>query len=311
VTAHATDREEHRPGPRRASIALRLIRVCLSVLPRGRARLARGMSRIMRRPFVDTVEPRTLRLRLIIDPADPFQMEIWAGAYQPHVLSFLRRTVRPGDRVLCAGLHIGYIAAAARRLAGSSGIVLAAEPDPVARDRGEENLRVSGDATAAPVFVFSGGLSDRQGEMQLHRSAVLGHSSLAGHHQAVADVPVTLTSGDEWLRSLGIDRLDVMVLDVEGWEAHVLRGLTATVDASPSLCALVELSPWALECAGSDADAVIDFWRSRGFDVRWASKYGPSYSFGVWGPPVENGEALQATDILCVSGQRSEAGVLS
>lgn len=278
---------------------LRLLRTGLSALPRGRSRLVRALSRLVRRPFVDLVEPRALGIRLTVDPADPFQMEIWAGAYQPHVISFLRRTVRPGHRVLCAGLHVGYVAAVARRLAGPTGIVLSAEPDPVARRRGEDNLRLS-DANAAPVRVFPGGLSDTDGEMVLHQSSVLGHSSLAGRHQAVADITVTLSTGDRWLQSLGVERLDVMVLDVEGWEAHVLNGLSATIARSPSLCALVEISPWALEAAGSSAASVVAFWRSRGFDVRWTSSYGASFRFGVWGPLVTSDSATQSNDILCI-----------
>lgn len=290
--------------PKRANPLLRSVRVGLSVLPRGRARLARALSRVVRRPFVDVVEPRSLRISLTVDPSDPFQMEIWVGAYQPHVLSFLQNTVRPGHRVLCAGLHIGYIAAAARRLAGPTGVVLSAEPDPVARDRGQANLSLSQDADAAPVIVFPGGLSDSNGEMQLHRSAVLGHSSLAGRHQAVADVTVKVLKGDEWLRSLGIASLDVMVLDVEGWETHVLNGLAATIASSRSLCALVEVSPWALAAAGSSATEVIAFWSSRNFDVRWASLHNPSLRFGVWGPPVTAEPSLPANDILCVPAEQ-------
>jgi FkbM family methyltransferase len=260
---------------------------------------------------VDVVEPRSLGVSLIIDPTDRFQMEIWAGAYQPHVVSFLSRTVRSGHRVLCAGLHVGYVASVARRLAGPTGMVFSAEPDPAARLRAEENLGLSDDGRAAPVVVFPGAFSDARGQSVLHRSAVLGHSSLAGRHDAVADVTVDLTTGDDWLRSLGVTGLDVMVLDVEGWETHVLRGLAATVDASTTLCALVEIAPWALACAGSDATAVIEFWRSRGYELRWATLYGPSYPFGVWGPPVEDVTIPLATDVLCVSATCKFAGTHS
>src|SRR6185312_15372579 len=105
-----------------------MLRQMIARLSRGRSRAARAVHYLRRRPFLDIVEPADLDIRLWIDPADRFQLEIWAGAYQTHVVGWLRRTVRPGDRVLCVGLHVGYIAGVCRRLAGPGGAVFSDEP---------------------------------------------------------------------------------------------------------------------------------------------------------------------------------------
>jgi FkbM family methyltransferase len=253
----------------------------------------------MTTPFVASVPPFQLGVRLLIDPTDPFQMEIWAGAYQPHIASFLRRTVRRGDVVLCAGLHVGYVAALARRLAGPGGLVLTAEPDEIALSWARKSLALANVSLDAPIEVLEAGLSDVDGEMQFYRSSVKGHSSFATQHHLQEVERVALRRGDEWCEDLGVDHLDVMVLDVEGWEMHALRGLEDTIGRSPALLALVECSDWALKDAGSSTIELLAYFRQRAFNVVWASTIDSALPYGIWGPSAESGHAI-ATDILCV-----------
>lgn len=276
----------------------RMIRHVASRLPRGRARAARALSRVLREPFVDVVAPYDLGVHLTIDPRDAFQVEIWLGAYQPHVVSFLRNAVRPGARVLCAGLHVGYVAALARRLAGPGGLVVAADPDPCAFECAVRNLRLSDSPAAAPVKLFAGGLSDTAGELRLFQSAVMGHSSFAAPHQGMNVLAVPLVRGDDWLRSLGVSQLDVIVLDVEGWELHVLRGLGDVVTRSPQLCALVEVSEWALRGAGTSRDALYEYWADRGFGMRWARDVRAGAPLGVGGPSLAELRNVDG-DLVC------------
>ena len=285
-------------GARAAGLALRSIRRMVSRLPHGRSRIARALSGVMRTPFVDYVEPEQYGVRLVIDPTDPFQLEIWLGTYQPHVISFLRSSVRPGAHVLCAGLHVGYVAGIARALAGPKGAVYSAEPDQTARERAQRNLSLQGGV--APVHVFEGGLSDVDGALTLHRSSVLGHSSFACEHQPLDETSVPVVQGDRWLAELKVPRLDVIVLDVEGWELQVLRGIRATIARSPSLVALVELTEWALRGAGTSSVELVAFLRKSGFEIRWVTRYGPEFPFGVWGPLVEDPTEARSNDVLCI-----------
>jgi FkbM family methyltransferase len=202
--------------------------------------------------------------------------------------------------VLCAGLHVGYVAGLARVLAGPSGHVYAAEPDVNARTVAGRNLALGDQSRLAPIEIYAGGLSDQPGEIHLHESWRLGHSSFGAHHHHARDRVEPVTRGDDWLQSLGIRAIDALVLDVEGWEVHALRGLTAVIEASPKLRALVEVSDWALKTAGNTPADLITFWRERGFDVRWATDFGAHHPHGVWGDPVDIDGKRRAGDILCL-----------
>ena len=285
-----------KPAAPTAGPGLRLLRRTVGTLPRGRARAAHLLSWVLRSPFVDVVEPRELETRIVIDPSDPFQVEMWLGAYQPHVVSFLRQSVKPGDTVLTAGLHIGYVAAIAARLAGRDGVVFSAEPDPAARELAQQNLALL-DAGCAPVRVLAGGLSDADTSLTINLSSTLGHSSLAAPHHPRSREVVPLRRGDAWLHEHGTRAIDVLVLDVEGWECHVLRGLSRVIAASPRLVALIEVSPWALRDAGCSAAALFEWLRTNGFHLFWAeARTGP---YGVSGVPVDAAES-RGGDVLCV-----------
>ena len=284
-----------------------MLRGVLARLPRGRARAAHLLGRILHQPFIDNVPPYDLGVRLAIDPSDPFQLEIWLGAYQPHVVSFLQRAIRPGDRILCAGLHVGYVAALARRLAGPRGMVLSAEPDPGARQRAELNLQLSDSPACAPIHVLSGGLSDRDETLVLHKSSVLGHSSFASPHQEEGRVSAYVRRGDGWLAELGIDTLDVIVLDVEGWELSALRGLKDVLANSRGLRAMIEISEWALRDAGTSAEALLTFCWNAGLVVRWAEEADETAPYGVAGTLARPNQTIRANDVLCVASQSGSA----
>jgi len=295
---------------RGAGFGLRLLRKMITALPRGRARAARMLGRLLRRPFTDDVPPYDAGLRLIIDPNDRFQLEIWLGAYQPHVVSFLRRAIRPGDRVLCAGLHIGYVAALARRLAGPRGIVLSAEPDDSARQRAEINLRLSDGPACAPIHILPAGLSDKAETLVFHKSSVLGHSSFAAPHHQEGLVDTAVRRGDSWLAELGIDSLDVLVLDVEGWELSALRGLQEVLARSPRLRAMIEVSNWALRDAGTSPEALLTYCWEAGLVVQWAEHADDRAPYGVVGSLARPNEAILANDVLCVASASAPAALV-
>ncbi len=242
-----------------------LARSLIARLPRGRAWAAGKLSRVLSEPFIDLVVPRALGVRMHLDPTDAFQLQMWVGACHPHVVEFLSRRVKAGSTVLCAGLHVGYFALLAARLSGPSGRVLAAEPDPRALLAARKNIALNAADRGARIDIFEGGLSDAAGLARLFHSATLGHSSFAAPHGGNDVLSVPVRRGDDWLAELGVRSIDLMVLDVEGWELHALRGLEQTIARSPSLAAIVEFSDWALADAGSSLDALAGFWTSRGY----------------------------------------------
>lgn len=69
-----------------------------------------------------------------------------------------------------------------------------------------------------------------------------------------------------------LDRLDFLKIDVEGWEARVLRGAKELIAQSRPLIS-VEINPHALKQAGSGADEVLSLLKEYGYTWREYYRY--------------------------------------
>ena len=88
--------------------------------------------------------------------------------------------------------------------------------------------------TAAPgVTLNNFGLSDRSGAITMHlfdQSNTLS-SHVAYPHGGFRQVTCPVRRGDEYIKESGIDRIDLLKVDVEGAEHLVLSGFGAALDA--------------------------------------------------------------------------------
>jgi len=143
-----------------------------------------------------------------------------AANTKPHT----RRWFRPrrGDVVVDVGAHIGRFSLAAAR-AGAS--VVAVEPNPETFRVLAANVGLNGFRN---VRLVNAALGEREGEAELHVPLVYhGTASLRGDWErrfATRTVRVRVTTLDGLVEYLGLERIDWLLVDVEGYELEVLRG---------------------------------------------------------------------------------------
>ena len=182
---------------------------------------------------------------------------LFAGSFEPAERAVFAGIVQPGMTVLDIGAHAGLYALTASKLAGPSGRVIAFEPSPRERERLVAHVRLN---RAANVRVEPAALGEREGEAELFvvDGSETGCNSLKpGDIGPGRTVPVRLRSLDEYAKSEGLDRVDVIKMDVEGAELSVLRGARSLVRATrPVLVCEIEearTAPW-----GYGGRAIID-----------------------------------------------------
>ena len=190
-----------------------------------------------------------------LDTSDPFQADMAYGRYQAPVINTLLRLARPGDTVLTAGAHVGYVALALAKAVGPAGKVLAFEADPRMVEECRRNLALNN--AEATVLLAPVALGSATGELAMSLSSTFGQSSLAIGHHHLEYAPVAVRTGDEALAELGVTKIDGIVLDVEGWEMHVLGGLSKTLSNHLPRWAIIECWDVALKAAGSSAEELL------------------------------------------------------
>ncbi len=193
-----------------------------------------------------------------------------ACAQQHHrEMAPLFRALLPLDGVVVdAGAHGGQFAKLFARLV-PEGRVHAFEPSGYARSILRRAIRVN---RLANVQVHGYGLSDEQADLELQTpikrsgSAGFGIASFgrATSPSATISERVHVQRLDDTASDLGIDRIDLIKADIEGWELRLLVGARQCLERfRPAL--LVELSPDALQRAGDDLGAVEGFLRPLGY----------------------------------------------
>ncbi|PTQ10306.1 FkbM family methyltransferase [Sphingomonas oleivorans] len=189
----------------------------------GRAVALTGMVALGREPIFPLTKGGE-RLRV---PADLRYTTVSAYLLRDRVepdLHELHRLLGPGDIFLDVGANIGLYTVKAARLVGSTGKVIALEPGHEAYLRLQRNVELNG---FGHVTMLREAASDTDGEALLHH-VPLGDDpqafSLIANARAEAGERVKTRRLDRLVEDLGLTRLDLVKIDVEGAEPMVLRG---------------------------------------------------------------------------------------
>jgi FkbM family methyltransferase len=235
------------------------------------------------RPFaksaLETMLPWAEQLTRFRTPAGdylPYRLAMLFHRYELTELRLMKEFLAPGQRVLDVGANVGYTTRFFAKEVGRSGTVHAFEPNPLIFPLLQANL-----ARFHNVDVYNLGFSNAAGEVPLFLAGsnhfVGGFSpeyavrQLAyGTKKTPERICAQVAEGGEFLRAHGIEAVDVVKIDVEGWELKVLAGLESVISASRSLVIFCELNPVAQECAGRSSDELIDWLFDHQFTIRYA-----------------------------------------
>ena len=218
-------------------------------------------------------------------PEDPFwfRLELLTGRHEMETAQLLERLVQPGMIALDIGAHIGYYTRKLSRLTGAEGRVIAFEPHPRTHQVLRHNTRAfpnvttlqaavaeaDGSAELYDYLMMSASGSLHYDESLAHQQrAQMGAGDVAPREQADFEMQkfrVDTVTVDGCLLELGIERVDVVKMDIEGAELSALRGMARTIAASPGLSLVMEYNPGALKAFGHEPVAALDEVLGMGF----------------------------------------------
>jgi FkbM family methyltransferase len=162
-------------------------------------------------------------------------------------LEFAMRSLEPGDTFVDAGAFHGWYSLAASRAVGEHGRVISCEPNPEAFAVLSRNIALN---ARMNIRAFNVALSNVSGRASLYSEPGDGLASSLGRVQGWAvRTEVTVRRLDDVLEGMGVDRVDLLKIDVEGAEALVLEGAVNTLLRSrPAI--ILEINPRATTSVG-------------------------------------------------------------
>jgi FkbM family methyltransferase len=252
-------------GPVQTGLNEWLVGALRPVLVRGKPRLLR---KIVPSTGVRTTDVFGFRLKL--DLANFIDRMIFMGCYEPANTHRFKRTLKPGQTVIDVGANIGYFTLLAARLTGPGGRVIAVEPHPTNFGLLKETLETN---KLKQVTALEIGLGEREGTGRVHMADQVqfpNRTASMVSSEAWTSFPVRVRALDDCLDDWGIETVDLLKIDVDGFESRIISGSAESLGSGRIKNLIIEFNDFWLKKAGDSALALKARIEALGFEqVNW------------------------------------------
>jgi FkbM family methyltransferase len=221
------------------------------------------------RPYADEYPKPSLRrakrrgIEFALDPSDFVQWLTYMGAENDQ-RECLLALAKPGATVIDVGANIGDTLLSLGQRVGSNGRVIGFEANPETLKKCQTNIALN---SMGQVRVEGIGLGAQAGALGFGRAAAGNSGADRFMPEGGGTITVPIIPLDSYVTEQGLDRCDLIKIDVEGFEMNVLRGASATL-AKFRPVLFLELSDDNLREQGSSAVELLQWLEARGYAVR-------------------------------------------
>ncbi|MCW8905842.1 MAG: FkbM family methyltransferase [Sedimenticola sp.] len=183
--------------------------------------------------------------------------------------NFMIGRVQPGQVILDIGGHAGYYTLLFAKYTGSTGRVYSFEPNPDNHAILEKNIQRNGFDN---VELRREVVSDTSGPLRLylpHQENTGNGSLYASPDTAFGNIEVQAINPDRFFQDKGIEKIDLIKIDVEGHEENVLRGLAHYLSQPAGTCpeVFVEVNELTLQRAGKTPEQIFQLMDSMDYSA--------------------------------------------
>jgi FkbM family methyltransferase len=195
---------------------------------------------------------RVFGCRVGLDLGDYIQRSIYLGVFEPSESAQVRRYLKPGMTFADVGANVGYYTLLAAAAVGRAGRVLAFEPSPYAFGRLAEAVSRNG---LSNVRAVPFGLGEAEGTRLLAMPEAPGnHTPSMVPRGEGRPLEVAVRRLDDCLAEWRVERVDLMKLDVEGFEPNVVEGALGYITRGRVGALLCEFNSHWLERNGTNSE---------------------------------------------------------
>ncbi|PYI44023.1 MAG: FkbM family methyltransferase [Verrucomicrobia bacterium] len=181
----------------------------------------------------------------------------------------LKQILFPGAVVVDVGANIGIYSEFLSRCVGPTGLVHSFEPSP-------DNFRRLRVATRnlSNVRLSQAAVGERSGESKLYISNKLNvdHRVYQADKDSRRAIPTEMVTLNDYFKPG--QRVDLIKIDIQGYELHALRGANRVLADNPNAKLLLEFWPYGLKQAGANWIELIDNLKSKNMAVHQVTKHG-------------------------------------
>lgn len=220
--------------------------------------------------FISGIRHRQDGLRMELDSRKYIEWTVlFRGCYEPTLTKWIRSSLFAGATAVDVGANIGCHTLTMAEAVGEKGSVLSFEPNPITCEALARNINLNGFSN---VKVYNCALGDAEENAVLHlprRGSVeatnMGLASLVPIDSS-DDVAVDVRTLDNVFRETDLKSVDLVKIDVQGFECKVLKGLREIL-SSYSPAVTFEFEDWAWQRSGATIAQARDILEPMGYNL--------------------------------------------
>jgi FkbM family methyltransferase len=238
-------------------------------LPARRWQTAYWLGKVLvpRRPFVGRIHGGLFE----VHPGEVASTSaFFTGFYEREVTMWCLELIRsrPPALVVDVGANFGYYPLLFGLLTGGKTESIAFEPDPSNFEWLGRNIKLN---PGLKVTAVREAVGDADGSAVPFEAARDGHNLWArvggvGTNERVsATIDVPTTTLDGYLDRQGIAEVPLTLIDVEGYESRVIRGMSRGIAERRYTTVMIEFHPWAFPDPEAEIQEIANHFRENGY----------------------------------------------
>ena len=205
-------------------------------------------------------------VHLSLNQNDPIVSgNLFLGCYETKDIELFVSILKADMNFVDIGANIGLYSSIASKIVRSDKKVIAIEPEKyncsLIRKTKERNCLHN-------LIIEEKAAGNTRGRSELFINP-MNPADHRLHDQSDARIgtPIVIDLADNIISENGLVVVDLIKMDVQGFEAKVWAGLGATLRANPNIKILMEFWPWGLNSAGTCPSVFLKTIRSQGFTI--------------------------------------------
>ena len=202
---------------------------------------------------------------MLLNPTEHIQQQLfWYGYYEKEVGDLLKKILRQKDVFIDIGANIGYFSLLSATISPSAKVI-SFEPVKDLFQKIKENVSIN-DCKNIVAINAAVGETNEQRELFLSTPDNLGMSSFqqpenyAGRKENVEVIAI-----DDWFKTSGLTKVDLIKLDIEGSELAALKGMRSVLEEQRPVL-IAEINPETLSLFGLNQSDIYNYLNQLNFD---------------------------------------------
>lgn len=177
-------------------------------------------------------------------------------------IELLEKNIKPGDTVLDIGANIGFYAKLLSKKVGSTGKVHCFEPD----EKNFLHLKKNTNGLSN-VVLLNKAVGPKTETIKIYTSKELNvdHRTYKPE-EFEKEIEIEAVSIDGYLATLQNAKVDVIKMDIQGFEMQAIKGMTNVLEQNPAVKIISEFWPYGLKMAGSSVSDYFNYLINKGFN---------------------------------------------